>query len=161
MNREPSIAASALRAASLAITLVSIVSVSTIAYSAIADYDGVVGVFSHPAGSGPIEVRVVRQGEGATAYVNVTVPNRGLYPLRLTFLCLPPPGQGVTCTSADILISPRESGTFGFSVSVANVSMLQSGSNLRVGGNLSMGLEPFASITVRVDLTSALTQAGP
>ena len=158
MNREPSIAVSAFRAASMAITLVSIVAVSTIAYSAFEDFDGVVRVFSHPPGSGTIQVRVVQQGAGATAYVNVSVANGGLYPLHLSFLCLPPPGQGVSCTSSDVNIVPRSSGTFGFVVTVANVSMLQPGSGLRVGGSMGMALEPFASMTISVDFSSALTQ---
>lgn len=160
MKREPSTVAPSLRAVSLAVTLVSIVAFSTMAYSAYADYSGVLGVLGQSSGSPAIATRTVVQGTSATVYLNVTIPNDGLYPLGVGLSCISPGGSNqVSCSSASVTVPPGGQETLRFAMTVQNVNA-SSSSGIQAKGNLSLSLVPFASLNIVVDLGSLAAQGG-
>ena len=164
MRTEQSTAARSLRAVALVITLVTIVTFSTIAYSAYADVNGVIGTASGraPGALGSVQARV--NGNTETVEVDFAVPNAGFYPLRLEIACAPPPGLEVSCQSVDATVAPGQTQLVTLVVDVANLtqfrSAVASGGAFHLQANLSVSLEPFATLEVRFDLGSALTGGG-
>ncbi len=156
MKQETSPVGSSLRAATLAITLVSIVTFSTVLYSAYAEVQGVMGVLGQNSGNGVISTRTTTQNESATLYVNATLPNRGLYPLRVALSCSPAQSTNVTCQPGVVTIAPGSTGTLRFSLTSPNLSRI----GAAVPANFSVELEPFASISVSVDLSSLANRTG-
>ncbi len=151
MKREPSILASSLRAVALIITLVSIVTLSTVGYSAYADVSSVTSTLGGGLPTTSITAETVVNGSAAIVYLNVTLANKGLYPISLSLTCLPTNGSGITCTSPSIMFLPGQSQTLHFVMTVENYSRFIA-RNMRVDGQVVVTLEPFASITVAVDL---------
>ncbi|MGD0396955.1 MAG: hypothetical protein ABSB26_08655 [Nitrososphaerales archaeon] len=151
MKHEPSILVSSLRAVALVITLVSIVTLTTVGYSAYADVSNVINTVGGGSPATTITSETVVQGSAATVYLNVTLANRGLYPVSLSLTCLPPGGSGIACTSPSIIFLPGQSQTLQFVMTVENYSQFVAG-KMRVDGQVIVTLEPFASITVAVDL---------
>jgi hypothetical protein len=151
LKREPSILASSLRSVALVITLVSIVTLSTFGYSAYADVSNVISIVGGGLPTASITAETVVQGSAATVYLNVTLANKGLYPISLSLTCLPPGGSRITCNSPSIMFLPGQSRTLHFVMTVENYSQIIAG-NIHVDGQVVVALEPFASITVAVDL---------
>jgi hypothetical protein len=159
LKREPSILARSLRVVALVITVVSLFTFSTVGYTA---YAGVSNVISIVGGSSPtsaITAKTVIQGSAATVYLNVTLANNGFYPIAISLTCLPPGGSGITCTSPSITLPPGQSQTLNFTMTVENYSQFILAGR-HVDGQLVVALEPFASITVAVDLGSLVTLGG-
>ncbi|MGD1054625.1 MAG: hypothetical protein ABR867_00875 [Nitrososphaerales archaeon] len=159
MKREPSIMASSLRAVALVITLVSLVTFSTVGYTAYADVSNVLNTVGGSAPTSAITAKTVIQGSAALVYLNVTLANKGLYPITLSLTCLPPEGSGIVCTSPSITVLPGQSQTLRFVMTVENYTQSGAGS-LRVDGQVEVALEPFASIAAAVDLGSLIAKGG-
>jgi hypothetical protein len=158
LKPEPSISSSSLRAVALAITLVSVVTFSSVLYSAYADFNGIVN--NVQTGSHNITVTPVTSGNSATLYVNATIPNDGLFPLTVSITCSSVQ-PGITCNQASITVPPKLAGELKFQVAVADVSELQNGlSGLHVNGTITAELVPFASISATIDVGSFLRQGG-
>ena len=161
MKREPSTAARSLRAVSLAITLVSVVTFATMVYSAYQDVNGVVSIFGGRASGtlGSLETKV--SGNTARATLNFTVPNDGLYPLVLRVSCSPPDGLPVSCQAIDLTVTPGQTQVVHFVILVSDVKGLNAtvapGNRLHVNATASVSLEPFATLSVTFDLGSALS----
>ena len=149
MKREPSTVARSLRAVSLVITLVSLVAVASIAYSGFADISGVLGVVGQNPGSSGVATKTVTQGTSTTVYLNVTVPNDGLYPLTIGLSCQPSGGiTQVTCITAGVTIPPGGQQILHFAVTVPS----SAAPNIHANATLAVALEPFASFSIVIDL---------
>ena len=142
----------------LVIILVSLVTLSTVGYSAYADVSNVVNTIGGSQTS-TITAKTVIQGSAATVYLNVTLANKGLYPIVLSLACLPPSGSGITCTSPSIMVLPGQSQTLHFVMTVENYPQFVAGGK-HIDGQVVVTLEPFASITVAVDLGTLVAQGG-
>ena len=159
MKREPSILARSLRAVALVITLVVVVSFATIGYTVYADVSNVVSTVGGGAPTSLVVAKTVVQGSATVVYLNVTLANRGLYPIALSLSCLPPVESGITCTSPSITVLPGQSQTLQFMMAVQNYSQIAAG-GLHVDGQVVIALEPFASVSVAVDIGNLTTRGG-
>lgn len=159
MKREPSILASSLRAVALVITLVSLVTFSTVGYSAYVDVSNVINTVGGGSPTSAITANTVVQGSAATVYLNVTLANKGLYPISLSLTCLPPGASGITCTSPSIRVLPGQSQTLHFVMTVRNYPQFVAGGS-HVDGQVVVALEPFASISVTVNLGTLVARGG-
>ncbi len=156
MITERSTAARSLRAVALVITLVSVVSFSALGYSAYSVASGLLG--SLQQGSSSVTVKEVQNGSSATLYVNATVLNSGLFPLRLSASCNPAQ-SGITCSPASVTVSPGGSGQLRFQVRVDNTSSLQGGAvGLHVNSTIGAEIVPWASLNVTLDLSQFLNR---
>jgi hypothetical protein len=160
LKREPSTAARSLRAASLVITVVSLVAFSTIAYSFYEDVTGVVGALGSGSQTPSITSSTVVQGTSATIYVNATIPNRGLYPLAVGLTCLPSNGSvTVTCADATVTVPPGQEQTLHFAMNLQNLN--PSGpNNISVAANVTLAIEPFVTFVISTRFVSGGGQAG-
>ncbi len=159
MKHEPSILASSLRTVTLVIILVVLVTLSTVGYSAYADVSNVVNTVGGGSQTSTITAKTVVQDSTATVYLNVTLANKGLYPIALSLTCLPPGGNGITCTSPSITVLPRQSQTLHFVMTVENYTRFVA-EGMHVDGQVVVTLEPFASITVAVNLGTLVARGG-
>jgi len=160
LKREPSTAARSLRAASLAITVVSLVAFSTIAYSFYADYEALSGG-QRPGGPPPNQsVRTVVNNTSATTYVNITVTNNGLYPLTVGLSCLSSNGSVVVkCSNSSITVPPGSKQILHFVMNLQNLSQAPPG-NFTVMGDISLSLPPFVSVNIIRPIASSSEQGG-
>lgn len=159
MNREKSTVRSSFGAVSLAITVVSLVAFSTMAYSVYADYNGAIGIVGQQPANPGITYKTVYQGASVTVYLNVTIPNKGLYVLRVGLSCLSTSGSGVACTDASVTVPPGSEQTLHFAMTVSN-PQTQGSFPAGVRGNLSLSLVPFASFNMVLDLSSLVGRGG-
>ena len=158
MKSEPSIAARSLRATGLAITLVSLATFSTVVYSAYSDAQAVFAALH--AGSAVSASESV-QGSTALIHLNVSIQNKGLYPITLAMSCSPGRESGITCNSPNVTVSPGRDQTLRFLITVANYTRFQGNSGgLHLNGTVAVALVPFASIVSKVDFGSFLSQGG-
>lgn len=159
MKREPSILAHSLRAVVLVITLVSLVTFSTVGYSAYADVSNVLNAVKSGSPTSAITAETVVQGSAATVYLNVTLANKGVYPVILSLTCLPPEKSGIACNSPSITVLPGQSQTLRFVMTVENYSQSAAG-GLHVDGQVQVTLWPCASVAVAVDLGTLAAKGG-
>lgn len=141
----------ALRGVSVALGLIVIVVIGTIAYSAYEVYTGVAGELS--GGSHPITAGAVVQGSSAIVTLNITAPNRGVYPLNMTLTCDSPPSD-VVCAPAGVVIPPGHEGLLSFKMTIVNVQAFEAASDHTVNGTVTISMEPFVSLSVGMDLGS-------
>ena len=151
MTREPSLLARSLRAVALAITMVALTTFSTVGYSAYVGVGSVIGTLGGDPQTPALAASTVVHGLDATVYLNVTLANEGLYPIELSMICLPQVDSRITCNSPTITVPPGESRTLSFEMTVENYSQVVT-PNLRVDGQVKVSLDPFASVSARVDL---------
>lgn len=155
MTEEHSTAARSLRAVSLAITLVSLVTFSTVIYSAYQDVEGLAGRVS---GAG-VSVGSSFSGGNMTIVVNATVPNGGLYPLTFgVVLSATADGQVISqSSSSPLTVQPGgvKRATFSESVSFLGVKdagllrkILLNGTSVVLSANVTAGLPPFSQIGI-------------
>jgi hypothetical protein len=158
LKHEPSTVARSLKAISIVITLISIAAFSTIAYSAYADFAGVFRIMGQGGASPNMSNSAVVQGNSIVVHLNVTIPNDGMYPLTVGLSCLPSNGTVlVTCPAASVTIPPGGEGTLHFTMNIQSPSLADL-SGLHTEGNLSLSIEPFASISVIIGLGSVQAQ---
>lgn len=153
-KRERTVLFRSLRAVSLVITLVSFVTFSSIGYSVYEDYAGVVSVLNQGPSSGGIYTRAVSQGDNVTIFVNMTLPNRGLYPLTVGFSCLPTTSTMLSCTGGNVTIPAGGVGTLRFRGSVGNLTSALAAPDFR--GKISLRMATFASLQIGIDLGSII-----
>lgn len=153
MKTEPSLAARTLRAVALAITLVSIVTIATIGYSAYVEYSAIVGK------QADVSLGATQKGSETLLSLNGTVPNKGLYPVDLgigfdatadggvlSSAMLQPISVGV---GSNQTVSESVSLDFlGTSNATLLATLLVNGSRIGLGYNLTIGLVPFATLSV-------------
>lgn len=160
MIREPSMVWRSLRAVSLMITLVSVVTFGTMIYSTYADASATFAALSGPSHRGfGVQTRV--SGNTAQVALNFSLPNRGLYPLGVRFSCAPAQGLPVACQPVEVSVQPGATKAVQLVVSVSDLAKLQSitaaGSLIHLNATASVSLEPFAAVSLTFDLGSALS----
>jgi hypothetical protein len=152
LKTEKSTVARSIRAVSLAIFLVTAVTLAAIAWSAYQDYGSLTSVSKD--GTSTASSKTVMTGNTARFFLNVSVSNKGLLPFRAELSC-PYYQLHVTCTPTSVNLSPGKSGTLHFVIAVDNYTELLSGNGgLHMNGTISFALVPFASLSVNVDLGS-------
>lgn len=157
MKTEHTTAAGSLRAVALAITVVSIVTFVAVGYSAYSDVSGVISVSR--SGSSAVTAKTVTSGNSATLYLNASIANGGLLPLKVSLSCQSQPN--ITCTPGSLTLAPGQSGVLKFQLTIANATQFGSNpSSLHINGTLIAELVPFATLTVGVDLGSLLSGGG-
>lgn len=138
----------------MAITLIVVFVVGSVAYSAYQDYttfrselSGTTGKIIHPQGSSEI------------ISLNMTVPNNGFYPLNVTVTC-DTQNPNIVCQPAQVYVPPGQQQVLHFRMTVVNVAQFFASSNHRVNGTVSIRLEPLASISIGVDLGGFVRDLG-
>ena len=139
----------ALRAVTVTITLIALLVVGAVAYSAYEDYSAVKAKLS--PGSGGSSAQAVMQGTSEIISINVTIPNRGLFPLNVTVSC-DRGDQNVVCQTGTVRVLPGQDGLLSFKMTVVDLARYSSSSDKRINGTVAMSLDPFASLKVGVDL---------
>lgn len=146
----------ALRAVTLAIAVVVIIVVGTVAYSAYEDYSAVkpelTGGSSNPIGT------MTQSGNTAVVSINLTVPNRGVFTLNVTLTC--DSNTVVTCTEGHVSVPPGGEGVLRFKMTITDLKTYVA-SNTQINGTVSMGLEPFVNLSVVTDLSGLVKVGGP
>lgn len=161
MKREPTIAARSLRAVGLVITLVTLVTFSTIAYSAVVDYQNVVSELRSGSAGGVVSGSEKLQGTTLILLLNVTAQNKGMYPVSVALACSPVQQSGATCTPANATIRPGGESTVRFQMRVPDGGQYVTGSSkLHINGTLTVGLEPFATLSFVEDFGSLFSLGG-
>lgn len=143
----------ALRGVTIAIALIVLLVIGTVAYSAYEDFEG---VRSEVASGSHIAVGSVNydQATGAeTVNLNITVPNNGLYSLNVTVTCSSANVE-VSCQRAQTVVPPGQQEVLHFVLGVANVGQFLSSGDHQVNGTVDFGLVPFASLSIGVNFTS-------
>ena len=135
----------ALRGVTVAIALVVLLVVGTVAYSAYKDYSAVKAELS--GGSQQAVGSAVLQGSTETVSINITIPNNGLYPLNVTLSC-DYPTPNVVCRPTTVDVSPGGEGVLLFRMTVANVSQFEDSGNQVINGTVAISMTPFVGLTV-------------
>ncbi|MDE1852638.1 MAG: hypothetical protein KGI38_02690 [Thaumarchaeota archaeon] len=143
----------------IAIALVVILVVGTVAYSAYEDYSAVRPEFQ--SGSNQVKASAAPYGSnGETVSINVTVPNSGIYTLNVTLTCNDT-DPNVVCTAGHVSVPAGQQQVLMFKLTIVNVQQYLASSNRRINGTVSMGLGPFVSLSIGTDLSSLLPAGGP
>ncbi len=147
----------ALRAVTIVISLIVLLVVGTLAYSA---YEDVSAVRSELAGGSQQAVgKAVMQGQSEVVTLNITVPNRGLYTLNITVTCSYPTSN-VVCEPANVIVPAGQEGVLHFKLTVADVSQFATSPDHRINGTVTAEMQPFAKISVVTDFGSFVQTGG-
>lgn len=163
MKSEPTTAGRSLRTVSLAITLISIITFTTLVYSAYEDIGGILGLFGGQTTPNPPTLQTVVSGNTALIELNLSISNRGLYPVSLRISCAPPPGLPVSCQLAQATVGQGNTQGLHLIIMVSDIAGLKSiaagGQGIHLNATATASLEPFASVSANFDLGSILAGA--
>jgi hypothetical protein len=148
----------ALRAVTVTLSIIVILVVGTVVYSAYKDFSTIRSELA--SGSNQVQRGVVQSGNSAVASLNITVSNSGLYTLDVTLNC-DRSNPNVVCTAAHVSVPAGEQGVLRFKMTILSIQQYQASGNRRINGTVSAALEPFASITVVTDLSGLVKLVGP
>ena len=141
----------------IAITLIVIIVVGTVVYSAYEDYTAVRPEFS--PGSNQIQAVESPYGSGgAKITLSANVPNGGLYVLNVTMTC-DGSNPNVSCTEGHVSVAPGQQEVLRFELTIANVQQYAAG-NHRINGTVSMSLQPFVTLSIGTDLSGLVNIQG-
>ena len=144
-----------LRIVSIALTIMVVLVIGSIGYSAYMDYQGVADEL-HTAPNSLASGTVTTEGQSGVVSINITIPNKGMYTLDVSVSCSSS-DPNVVCQQASVSIPPGQSDTLRFRMTLVNYTeFLQSDMNVR--GNVTIQLEPMASLSVGVNLGSLIRQ---
>jgi len=135
----------ALRGVTVAIALIVLFVVGTVAYSAYEDYSAVKAELA--GGSQQAVGAAVLRGTTETVSINITVPNKGLYPLNVTLTC-DYPTTNVVCQRTSVDVTPGGQGVLRFRMTVTDVSQFESSGNQVINGTVAISMTPFVGLTV-------------
>lgn len=142
----------------MAIALVVVLVVGTVAYSAYQDYSAVRPEFQ--AGSNQVKASEAPYGSsGETVSINVTVPNGGIYTLNVTLTCNDS-DPNVICTPGHVSVPAGQQEVLRFKLTIINVQQYLASSDRRINGTVSMGLGPFVSLSIGTDLSGLVPTGG-
>ncbi len=160
MMREPSMAWRSLRAVSIMITLVSVVTFGTMIYSTYEDATATLAAIGNPSHQG-FGTQTTVSGNTAQVALNFSLFNKGLYPLGVNLSCAPSQSLPVSCQPVQVSVPPGVTKSVRLVLSVNDVTKLQSiatgAAQLHLNATASVSLEPFATLSVTFDLGSALS----
>lgn len=146
-----------IRGISISITLILVLVLGTVFYSAYQDWNAVKSELSGP--SPQATGKAVMQGQSEIVSINITVPNRGLYPLNVTVSCAQQ--TNIVCSPAQVIVPAGEQGMLRFRMTVVDIAQFASSSNHRIDGTVAIHMVPFASLGIGVDLGGFVHQGGP
>jgi hypothetical protein len=142
----------ALRGVTAAVATIVIVVVASVAYSGFEDFQGVRSELA--SGSHvPVSASYDQATGTETVSLNITVPNRGLYPLNVTVTCSSA-SSDVSCQRAQAFVPAGGQQVLHFSLSVRDVPQFLSSQDHSISGTVFIGLVPFATLSVGVNFTS-------
>jgi hypothetical protein len=147
----------ALRGVTVAIALVVLLVVGTVAYSAYEDYSAVKAELA--GGSQQAVGAAVLRGSTETVSINITVPNRGIYPLNVTLSC-DYPTSNVVCQRTSVDVSPGAEGVLRFRMIVSDLSLFENSGNRVVNGTVAISMTPFVGLTVGTDFGGFVKSGG-
>jgi hypothetical protein len=150
--------AKVLRGISIAVMLIVILVVVSVVYSAYSEYNVAMNEFRGGQG---VTSTTTRQGFSEIATVNITVPNKGLFPLNVTVAC-PPAQQGANayCESGTVTVPPGLQHVLTFRVVVNDFNAFLGGTR-EINATVSINMQPFASVSFVVNLANYLRPVGP
>jgi len=135
----------ALRGVTVAIAVIVLLVVGTVAYSAYEDYTAVKAELA--GGSNQAVGAAVLDGSAETVSINITVPNGGIYPLNVTLTC-DYPTSNVVCQRTSVDVSPGSQGVLRFRMTVLDVSEFEGSGNQLINGTVAISMAPFVGLTV-------------
>lgn len=147
----------ALRAVTIAITVIVLLVVGSIAYSAYEDYNAIRPYLG--GGSQAAPGTITPQGSSAIVSFNFTIPNGGLYTLNVTVTCHPL-NSDVVCAPSSVNIPPGQNGVLRFKMTVVNVQGFVSSSDRSIPGTVAISLGPFVSLSVGTDFGGFISTGG-
>jgi len=157
LKPEHSTAARSMRAVSLVIVLVTVVTLFAVVYSAYEDASALTSVKS---GSSAASSKTVVIGNDAEFFLNITLANAGILPFQAQVTCSAVQ-PSVSCTPASLTVNPGTSGTLHFEMTVNNYAQLENSTGgLNVNGTMTFGLVPFASLSVALNFGSFISHGG-
>lgn len=145
-----------LRLVTVLITLLVILVLGSIVYSVYEDYTA----FTSNLNGAQFAGKAVLQGSSETITMNVTVPNKGVYPLSVAVACSPRT-TNVVCQPAEVVVQPGQQGVLRFRLTVANVQQFLSSGDHRIDGTVTMELVPLSTLSVSVDFGGFIKSGGP
>jgi hypothetical protein len=147
----------ALRGITVAVALIVLLVVGTVAYSAYEDYSAIKAELA--GGSQQAVGAAVLRGQVETVSINITVPNHGLYPLNVTLDCNYPTSN-VVCQRTSVDVSPGGEGVLRFRMVVSNVSQFEGSGNQVINGTVAISMAPFVGLTVGTDFGGFVKTGG-
>lgn len=157
VKRKTPIGIWALRGVTVAVFLVVMLVVGTVAYSAYEDYSAVKAELA--GGSKQAAGVAVLRGPSETVSINITVPNNGLYPLNVTLAC-DYPTSNVVCQRTSVNVPPGGEGVLRFRMTVSNFSQFEDSGNQVINGTVSISMSPFVGLTVGTDFGGFVKSGG-
>ncbi len=139
----------ALRAVTATITLIVLLVIGTVVYSAYEDYTAVRSELA--GGSSQATGRAVLQGSSELISINITVPNSGLYPLNVTVTCTQK-NPNIVCQPSRVNVPAGQQGVLHFHMTIVNLAQFAAASDHRIDGTVAIALVPFASLSIGFDL---------
>ena len=147
----------ALRGVTVAIALVVLLVVGTVAYSAYEDYSAVKAELA--GGSQQAVGAAVLEGSAESVSINITVPNNGLYLLNVTLSC-DYPTPNVVCQRTSVDVAPGGEGVLRFRMTVSNLSQFESSDNQVINGTVAISMTPFVGLTVGTNFGGFVKSGG-
>ena len=147
----------ALRGVTVAVALIVLLVIGTVAYSAYEDYSAVRAELA--GGSRQAVGAAVLRGSMETVSINITVPNDGLYPLNVTLTCNYPT-PNVVCQRTSVNVSPGGEGVLRFRMTVSDVSLFENSGNRVINGTVAISMVPFVGLTVGTDFGGFVKTGG-
>jgi hypothetical protein len=147
----------ALRGVTIAIALIVLLVVGSVVYSAYEDYSAVKAELA--GGSQQAVGAAVLRGSTETVSINISVPNKGLYPLNVTLTCNYPTSN-VVCQRTSVDVSPGGEGVLRFRMIVSDVSQFESSGNQVINGTVAISMTPFVGLTVGTDFGGFVKTGG-
>ena len=147
----------ALRVVTIAIAIIVVLVIGSVAYSAYEDYTAIRSELA--GGSSQAVGRAVLKGSSETISINITVPNRGLYALNVSMSC-DYPTSNVVCSDAGVVVPAGSQGVLRFEMTVADVAQFEGSPNHSVNGTVAIQMPPFASVSVVTDFGGFVKQGG-
>ena len=148
----------ALRGVTIAIALIVVVVIGTVAYSAYQDYTAVRSELT--GGSNQAQGRGVLNGNTYTVSINITVPNSGLYTLDVSISC-DTVNPNISCSPAHVSVPGGQEQVLRFKMTVFDVKGYLASGDRTINGTVAIGLEPFANLNIGVDLSGYVQTGGP
>ena len=147
----------ALRGVTVAIALLLLLVIGTVAYSAYEDYTAVRAELA--GGSQQAVGAAVLRGSTETVSINITVPNNGLYPLNVTLSCNYPTSN-VVCQRTTVDVSPGGQGVLRFRMTIVDVSQFEGSDNQVINGTVAISMTPFVGLTVGTNFGGFVNTGG-
>ena len=147
----------ALRGVTATIAVIVILVMGTVFYSAYEDYTGVRPYLGGGALQSPGRITIL--GSSEIVSINVTVPNRGLYTLNVTVTCKAP-SSSVVCDPSNLSVPAGQQGVLRFKMTVLNTQEFASSSDSTINGTVTISLEPFATLSIGVNLGGFINAGG-